>query len=53
MALLKLIYLTTHNIAKKWTIPAQNWNLTLSQLFIIFGERLRLGLQVSPSGLAA
>ena len=49
MALLKLIYLTTLNIAKKWTMPAQNWNLTLSQLFIIFGERLRLGLQVSPS----
>lgn len=49
MALLKLIYLTTQNIAKKWTMPAHNWNLTLSQLFIIFGERLRLGLQVSPS----
>jgi hypothetical protein len=48
MALLKLIYLTTQNITKKWTMPAQNWNLTLSQLFIIFGERLRLGLQVSP-----
>ncbi len=49
MALLKLIYLATQNIAKKWTMPAQNWNLTLSQLFIIFGERLRLHLQVSPS----
>ena len=53
MALLKLIYLTTQNIAKKWTMPAQNWSLTLSQLSIIFPQRLRLDLQVSPSGLAA
>ena len=49
MALLKLIYLTTQNIAKKWTMPAQNWSLTLSQLSIIFPQRLRLDLQVSPS----
>ena len=49
MALLKLIYLATQNIAKKWTMPAQNWSLTLSQLSIIFDKRLRLDLQVSPS----
>jgi transposase-like protein len=49
MALMKLIYLTTQNIAKKWTMPAQNWSLTLSQLSIIFPQRLRLDLQVSPS----
>ncbi len=48
MALLKLIYLTTQNIAKKWTMPAQNWSLTLSQLSIIFNERLKLDLKVSP-----
>ena len=53
MALMKLIYLTTQNIAEKRTMPAANWSLTLSQLSIIFGERLRLHLQVSPSGLAA
>ncbi len=53
MALLKLIYLTTQNIAKKWTMPAQNWSLTLSQLSIIFNERLKLDLKVSPSGPAA
>lgn len=44
MALLKLIYLATMNIQKKWTQPLQNWSLTVSQLSIIFGERLRLPL---------
>lgn len=42
MALLKLIFLTTRNISKKWTQPLQNWSLTVSQLSIIFGERLKL-----------
>ena len=42
MALLKLIYLATVNISKKWTQPLQNWSLTISQLSIIFGERLKL-----------
>lgn len=44
MALLKLIYLATQNIQKKWTQPLQNWSLTVSQLSIIFGERLKLAL---------
>ena len=43
MALLKLMYLATRNIEKKWTMPLQNWGLTISQLSIIFGEkRLKL-----------
>jgi putative transposase len=42
MALLKLIYLAQSNISKKWTAPLQNWSLTVSQLSIIFGERLKL-----------
>jgi transposase-like protein len=42
MALLKLIYLATMNIQKKWTQPLQNWGLTVSQLSIIFGDRLKL-----------
>lgn len=42
MALLKLIYLAQRNISKKWTSPLQNWGLTVSQLSIIFGERLKL-----------
>lgn len=42
MALLKLIYLATRNISKKWTQPLHNWSLTVSQLSIIFGDRLKL-----------
>lgn len=42
MALLKLVYLASRNIEKKWTQPLQNWSLTVSQLSIIFGERLPL-----------
>jgi putative transposase len=42
MALLKLIYLTTKNIEKKWTKPLANWSVTVSQLSIIFGDRLPL-----------
>lgn len=44
MALLKLIYLATQNIQKKWTQPLQNWSLTVSQLSIKFGDRLKLNL---------
>lgn len=42
MALLKLVYLASQNIEKKWTQPLQNWSLTVSQLSIIFGDRLPL-----------
>lgn len=42
MALLKLIYLATKNIEKKWTMPLANWSITVSQLSILFGERLKL-----------
>lgn len=42
MALLKLIYLATRNIEKKWTQPLQNWSLTISQLSIIFKDRVQL-----------
>ncbi len=30
LSLLKLLYLGTQNASKKWTMPIQNWNLTLS-----------------------
>jgi putative transposase len=42
ISLLKLIYLAAQNIQKKWTQPLQNWGLTVSQLSIKFGDRLRL-----------
>jgi transposase-like protein len=44
MALLKLIYLATKNIAKKWTQPLNNWALTAQQLRIRFGERMPLSI---------
>ena len=49
MALLKLVYLATKNIEKKWTSPLQNWSLTVQQLAIKFGDRLPLDLTRSPS----
>jgi transposase-like protein len=44
MALLKLMYLATKNIEKKWTMPLANWSITVSQLSILFGDRLKLNL---------
>lgn len=43
-ALMKLVYLVVLNISEKWTMPLHNWSLTLSQLYVIFGERLKLHL---------
>src|SRR5690554_2427655 len=40
MALMKLIYLTTENTAKKWTKPLPNWALIFQQLCIHFDGRL-------------
>lgn len=42
MALLKLIYLAQLNISRKWTMPLHDWGVTISQLSIIFGDRLKL-----------
>ncbi|WP_261154464.1 transposase, partial [Serratia ficaria] len=39
-SLLKLLYLGLMNEQAKWTMPLQNWNLTLSQLAIYFEGRL-------------
>jgi putative transposase len=49
-ALLKLVYLATRNIQKKWTAPLQNWGLTVQQLAITFGDRLPLDLVRKNSG---
>ena len=40
-ALLKLIYLVIQDITKKWTMPIQNWGLTMQQLHIKFGDRIK------------
>jgi len=39
-SLLKLLYMGIQNASKNWTMPLQNWNLTLSQLSIYFEGRL-------------
>ena len=39
-SLLKLLYMGIINASKKWTMPIQNWNLTVSQLAIFFEGRL-------------
>lgn len=44
MALLKLVYLATQNIQKKWTSSLQNWSLTIQQLYIKFENRIKLDL---------
>lgn len=44
MALLKLVYLATQNIQKKWTAPLQHWSLTIQQLYIKFENRIELDL---------
>ena len=45
-SLLKLLYVGIKNASKKWTMPIQNWNLTLSQLAIYFEGRLDAALDL-------
>ena len=49
MALLKLVYLATKNIEKKWTAPLQNWSLIIQQLYIKLGERIPLDISLSKN----
>jgi putative transposase len=39
-SLLKLLYLITKDITKKWTMPIPNWSLIFGQFLIQFEERL-------------
>jgi len=43
-ALMKLLYLVQRDVAAKWKKPMHNWSRILSQLAIIYDERLRLDL---------
>lgn len=45
-SLLKLLYAGILNAEKKWTMPIQNWSLTISQLNIHFKERLTNALNL-------
>lgn len=44
MALLKLIFLATERVSRKWTLPLQGWAISASQLKIIFGDRMKTDL---------
>jgi len=39
-AVFKLLYLALRNIAKKWTMPVQNWKAALNRFAIIYENRL-------------
>ena len=39
-ALEKILYLASENVAKKWTQRYRNWDQVLSQLIILYDERL-------------
>jgi len=39
-AVLKLLYLATQDIIKKWTAKVKHWDRILAQLSIHFGERV-------------
>ena len=41
-ALLKSLYLTTIDVQKKWTRRISHWEQILSQLTIMYGERVKL-----------
>lgn len=43
-ALMKLLYLTTMNIVEKWTMPIREWGQILDQLFMFFGDRVKIKL---------
>lgn len=45
-SLMKLLYLGVQNASKKWTMPIQGWNITLSQLAIFFEGRLDGALDI-------
>ena len=42
-ALLKALYLATHEITKKWTMPLRNWGRVLGELEIMYPDRLTVG----------
>jgi transposase-like protein len=39
-AAMKLLYLALEHIAKKWTMPVQNWKAALQRFAILHGERI-------------
>lgn len=42
-SLMKMLYLATQKISKKWTRSYENWDLVVTQLNILFSEVLNKG----------
>lgn len=45
-ALIKIIYLATMDISKKWSMPIRDWKKCISQFAIYFSDRLKLELSI-------
>jgi len=43
-SLMKLLYLSTKNTTKKWTVALPNWGKIIAQLHIHFGDRVKIDL---------
>lgn len=41
-AVMKVLYLALHQIAKKWTMPIRDWKQAMSQFMILYGDRASL-----------
>ena len=41
-SLMKLLWLAQHDITRKWNMPIHNWGIIVSQLAIMFPERIKL-----------
>ena len=41
-AILKILYLAIHDVAKRWTMPIANWRPALNQFVVLFGDRVRI-----------
>jgi putative transposase len=44
-AAMKLLYLALERIAKKWTMPVQNWKAALQRFAILLGDRVPLAVR--------
>lgn len=45
-ALIKIVYLATMDISKKWTMPVREWKKCISQFAIYFSDRLETELAI-------
>ena len=48
-ALLKMLYLASRSIMRKWTTTIYNWALSAQQFVIIFGNRMQVDLNMGDA----